>query len=75
MLTFYIYQYSISQKTPKDKKASLVIHGLVDKVFDFIQNCREINFSLHFSLMLAVAYRTGLYLLHQWTKCLDQEPL
>lgn len=35
LVTLFAVLCCVSQKTPKDKKASLVIHGFVDKVIDF----------------------------------------
>lgn len=35
LVTLFAALCCVSQKTPKDKKASLVIHGFVDKVIDF----------------------------------------
>ncbi len=42
-LVAYSVFSSTLQKTPKDKKASIVIHGRVDKVLQFVSfECREI---------------------------------
>lgn len=49
--TVVLHACSTLQKTPKDKKASLVIHGLVDKVFDILLWLLEISASLHFFLL------------------------